>query len=862
MLDAFLWWLILLLLGLVALPITVTLFRNLPDRGYAFSRPLGVFLFAYIFWVLGMARVLPNSRLGVSIAIALVLAIALLVLVRRRRAVLAFLSKRWRVVLATEVVFGMIFVIWGVVRSYTPAIAHTEQPMDFALLNAVLASPHFPPNDPWFAGEPISYYYFGYFMSAGLTQFSGIASSVTFNLTLMSVAAMAATGAMSLVYNLVRSMRGPGGVRAGIWTALLFGAFAAVLLLFVGNLVGSLELLRANDLGSAGFWSWVNIDGLTASPASSTWYPSEHWWWWRSSRVINTFVGGQGVDFTITEFPFFSFLLGDLHPHVMSLPFVLLALGLSYNVLRSPVALGLGWLRARPWEVLLVILLLGSLGFLNSWDLPTFTAIFLAALLLRGFHARAGGQQVRFKSMGLLMALIAVGTVLFYIPFYLDLDTQVSGILPLRRSMTRPLHFALIWGPFLLLNLSLLAALSWDGFRRPTVRAVRRLLNRIDAPDPGAQAGRPDAEEGASLTPAQGGKARWWRSPVVWAAGLPLVPFALWALVELGMSLAGSSSLLRPDHSGSVSESLLSIGSRFWHLLPFFIILGVGLALLFRKAQSERSSSTPMQFVVLLMLFGFLLTMGAELFYISDFFGNRMNTVFKFYYQAWVLLAIGGTVGLYFWATNPVKGRMARKVGVPLLMGAFTLVLAAAFVYVPPAIYSKAQQFKPDPTLNSLAAANRANPQESEAVRWLRYNAEGATVIVEAAPRSNGLPTGDYDPSVSRISQRTGLPTILGWPGHEHQWRGNPYDPIAERSRDVETIYMDPDLEKVGRTMDKYDVTYVITGDLERRVYGDGLGEHFGRFMCARALEPPSLGQCMDIAFQNDGVVIYERRAG
>ena len=194
MLDAFLWWLILLLLGLVALPITVTLFRNLPDRGYAFSRPLGVFLFAYIFWVLGMARVLPNSRLGVSIAIALVLAIAILVLVRRRRAVLAFLFKRWRVVLATEVVFALVFVAWGVVRSYTPAIAHTEQPMDFALLNAVLASPHFPPNDPWFAGEPISYYYFGYFMSAGLTQFSGIASSVTYNLTLMSVAAMPRQG--------------------------------------------------------------------------------------------------------------------------------------------------------------------------------------------------------------------------------------------------------------------------------------------------------------------------------------------------------------------------------------------------------------------------------------------------------------------------------------------------------------------------------------------------------------------------------------------------------------------------------------------------------------------------------------------
>ena len=499
-----------------------------------------------------------------------------------------------------------------------------------------------------------------------------------------------------------------------------------------------------------------------------------------------------------------------------------------------------------------MVLLLGSLGFLNSWDLPTFTALFLAALLLRAFHARAGGVRVRFRSVGLLMALIAVGTVLFYIPFYLDLDTQASGILPLRRSMTRPLHFALVWGPFLLLNLSLLAALSWDGFRRLAVRAVRQLLGRIDAPDPDAQVRRPDAEEGIPPAAVQGGKARWWRSSALWAAGLPLLPFALWAFVELGMSLAGSNRLLRPDHSGSLSESLLSIGSRFWHLLPFFIILGVGLALLFRKAQSEKSSSTPMQFVVLLMIFAFLLTMGAELFYISDFFGNRMNTVFKFYYQAWVLLAIGGAVALYFWTTNPAKGAMARKAGVPLLGGVFMLVLAAAFVYVPAAVYSKADRFKPDATLDSLAFAARANPQEFEAVLWLREHAKGDTVIVEAAPRLNGRPIGDYDITpynlpISRISRRTGLPTILGWPGHEHQWRGNPYDPIAERSLDVETIYTDPDIEKVGRTLDKYHVTYVIAGGLERRVYGDGVGEHFGRFM--------------DIAFQSGGVVIYERRA-
>ena len=845
MLDAFLWWLTFLLLGLAALPITLALFRNLPDRGYAFSRPLGLLLFAYLFWILGLARVLPNSRLGASIALALLLAIALALLLRRRRAVLRFLSRNWGVVLATEGVFALVFVVWGIVRSYTPAIVHTEQPMDFALLNGILASPHFPPNDPWFAGEPISYYYFGYFMSAGLTHLTGIASSVAYNLSLMSIAAMAATGAMSLVYNLVRTMRRPrdeeGGEgaprRAGAGTALLLGALGVVLLLFLGNLVGLLEFMRVNDIGSAGFFRWIDIDQLTATSAGSTWYPSDHWWWFRSTRVINTFIDGGGVDFTITEFPFFSFLLGDLHPHVMSLPFVLLAVGLSYNAVRSPVALGLGWLRSRPWEVLLVALLLGSLGFLNSWDLPTFAALFFAALLLRAFQGQARGEEARLKPLALLMALIALGAVLLYIPFYLDLNTQASGILPVRRSMTQPLHFVLFWGPFLLLNLSVLAALAWHGLRRPAVASLRRWLGRT-GPDDGPG-------QGSSTNGPR--RSRWWSSPALWAAGLPLIPFALWALAELGMSLAGSTRLLRPDHSGAVTESLLSIGTRFWHVLPFFIILGLILGLLFQKARREGTRSAPTQFLLLLMGFAFLLTMGAELFHISDLFGNRMNTVFKFYYQAWVLLAVGGAVSVYFWSTRPVKGSVMRRAATPALMGIFAVVVAAAFVYVPPAIYSKAERFKPDPTLDGLAASALADPAEHAAVLWLRDNAEDTSVIVEASPIIGGRPSGDYNPAVSRISQRTGLPTILGWPGHEHQWRGNPFDPIAERGRDVETVYQSQDIEKVQSTLDKYDVSHVIVGALERRTYGPDVGERLGRFM--------------DIAFQNDGVVIYVRRA-
>ena len=299
---------------------------------------------------------------------------------------------------------------------------------------------------------------------------------------------------------------------------------------------------------------------------------------------------------------------------------------------------------------------------------------------------------------------------------------------------------------------------------------------------------------------------------------------------------------------GDVGHELLSIGSRFWHLLPLFLILSIGLGLLFRKAAREGAASASAQFVLLLMLFGFLLTLGSELFRIVDLFNNRMNTVFKFYYQAWALLSVGGAFSLYYWGSRRAGlGKVARW-GWSALIGAIVVVIAAAFMFVPAAAYSKAERFDPSPTLNAFAAYQIRWPREYEAVQWLQREAERGSVIVEAVPLgADGRPQGDYDPLVSRISRITGLPTVLGWPGHEHQWRGDPFDPIAERARDVDAIYRGQDLVEAQRALDRYDVTYVIVGDLERRTYGPEVMDRFAAFM--------------DIAYENEGVVIYTSRA-
>ena len=328
MLNA-LWWLLAIeVIALAVFPLAYHLLPSLRDRGYSISKPLGLLLIGYVSWILSQVHLVPSTRLSLA-ALVLVLACASGWLAWRRRAdLLLFLKKEWRVVALAEIIFLVFFVAWTLYRASDPSIDHTEQPMDFAFLNASILTVTGPPQDPWLSGESVSYYYFGYWMMGALTELTGIASNVSYNLAMALVPAMAAQAVFGLTYSVVRSQT------ARLGTAVA-GGFAAVLLLGVAaNLEGMFEFMRANAIGSQGFWDWLGIKGLDGpleEPAAG-WYPQEFWWWFRATRVINTFEGTQELDYTIQEFPSFSLILGDLHPHVMAIPFALLAAAFCWDI--------------------------------------------------------------------------------------------------------------------------------------------------------------------------------------------------------------------------------------------------------------------------------------------------------------------------------------------------------------------------------------------------------------------------------------------------------------------------------------------------------------------------------------------------
>ena len=798
MYDALIWLLVIEVLGLIAFPLTYTLFRRLPDRGFTFSKILALLLSAYVLWLLGLTHLLPNAQYTIIAILVTLALVSSVILWRKLPEIVSFVRRESLSLLTAELVFLGLFFLWLFLVSKAPAINHTEQPMDFAFLNSILRSEYFPPEDAWLAGHSINYYYFGHFMMAVLTKLTAIPSSISYNLSIALIPALVGAAAFGLVYNLVR-LSG-----AKVMKALLFALAAPLFVVLIGNLEGVLEFVNARGWGSDGFWEWVSIKSHISSAAglwvllgldgvqgsASSFFPKDYLWWWHASRVIDVVVDGRSLDFTITEFPFFSFLVGDLHPHVTALPFLVLNLALGLNLFISHERLGLSWLLRNPWEVFAITLFLGSLAFINFWDFPVFVTILVILVVVKSY-GDWGGQvkQAMLSSLSLLVPVL-VGAVLLFIPYYFTLDGQAVGILPLRDVMgTRPIYFFLILGPFLILGGSFLLL---------QLRAVPGLTGK----NPGMLA-----------------------TVLV----ITFLPVLLWAGIKLVLS----------PFEGGIVDGLGNVGMRIGKLLPGLAIVGVSLysMLLWVKHGAER----PTAFVLLPLAMAMYLLVGSELFYLADVYGTRMNTVFKLYNQVWILLAIVSAYGLYYCSSRPMPSlmgpveRVGRRIRLPLgMLGktfrygwvAVVAALVLGTMYYPVAAALDRADDTGGGTLDGLSFLKGRNSGEYDAILWLRDEAPRGR-MVEAVEGSGGS-YSEY----GRISSSTGLPTMLGWKAHEQLWRGRRVAKLLDDTKErVSRIYRSDDPEEVRQLLDTYEIRYVYVGARERREYGHHRFDEFASFL-------------------------------
>ena len=798
MLDALSWYIAVQILGFLAFPAGFLLSKRLPDRGFTLVKPAAMVFFSYVLWMLGLSHIAPNTQFTI-VAILVVAAIPSVLLFRKNlNEIKEFIQKNWPMLMAAEVLFLGFFLMWLGIISEVPAINHTEKPMDFGFMNAVLQSQFFPPEDPWLSGSSISYYYFGHFMMAFLTQMTGVASNVGYNLGVALVPGLVAIGAFGLVYNLVR-LSG-GSPRAG----MVFGGVGPVLILLAGNLEGVVEFVHLQSWGGSGFWEWVGIKGLDGTNTGSGMFPDNQWWWFRASRVIDTLSGGQSLDYTITEFPFFSFILGDLHPHVMSLPFVILGLGITLNFFLATGQLGLSWLRENAVEAAAIALFIGALAFINLWDMPVLSAMLAAAAMVKAYRDCNGNLTRAALGAVIVVLPIIVLAVVFFLPFYSDFEAQTSGILPLRDVNTRPILLFLVMGPLILLAVSFL------------LRQLPGLVRPSDNDSSGA----------------------------VIVMVVVATPFLVWT------GLAFFATWIEDGVGAAFGE----VGSRMILVIPGLLLVGIAGFSAMQRSRLKLEPATV--FPLLVAGLAFYLLIGAEMFYVVDQFGGgfrRMNTVFKIYYQAWVLLGIVGSYGLYYlWSARssvswPINLSRILPVGRYVWIATVS-VLFLASMYLPlGAALDRTGVLRDghsvtDNTLDGLAFLKRSSPGEYAAIQWLRDDAPWGR-MVEAV--------GDDYTDFARISSSTGLPTVLGWKGHELQWRSA--SSFTGREEDVNSIYSSADSGLVRSLLDAYDVRYVYLGSRERRTYG---GDNLADFEQSSG----AIGSAgfLKTAFEQDGVIVYE----
>jgi YYY domain-containing protein len=803
LLGLVIWYLAIGLLGLFTWPILRYLLPGLSDKGYPLARLSGLLLLAYIVWLTASLGG-QFSRLTIAIGYGLILLAGALAYFAQREAINQELRARGKYFLIVEGLFLAFFLIDLAIRLGNPDLWHParggERPMDFSYLNAVLKSTTFPPYDPWYAGGYINYYYWGLVLVGTPIKLLGIVPSIAYNFVLPTLFAMLGIGGFSVAWTLVAGLGfqkigsnendGADPDRTSAWGGLspfalqlIVGLAAGAGLVLIGNLgtiqliyhalqkmVVTNEMVDSQNVLIFQRWAWAaqGLGRLLFSGASLPIGWGEYYW--APSRVMP--LG----DLAITEFPLFTFLYSDLHAHMIALPLTLLALAWTLSTLLAR--------KLRPWSWLATLvfggLVIGVLRPTNTWDFPTYLVL---GLIVTGYaifryvdlpasNLGAGGQQSSrfglppvFQRAFLALAgmgLLAGFSLLFYQPFAQWYGLAYTQVSQWTNEKTPIWSYWTHWGVFLFVIVSWMFWETRQWLAQTPLSALSRLKPYTFALELGAV-----VFAGLLLV-----LQFVLNVPVAWFA----FPLAVWALILM----------LRPGQPDVKRLVLFMIGT------------------------------------------GLVLTLIVEFIVLSGDIG-RMNTVFKFYLQVWVLFAISAAAALgwilaEFSEWGP-RGRLFFQI-------AGGLLLAGALFFTFTASMDKIRdRMAPDVpfTFDSMTYMQYSHYNDSDAdmdlsqdyraIRWMQANIKGSPVIVEGN-------TVEYHWG-TRYTIYTGLPGVVGWSWHQRQQRALfPGEWVTSRIDEITNFYNTRDLVAAKDFLAKYNVKYIIVGQMERNMYNpDGVAK-------------------------------------
>ena len=740
------------------MPITDLVFGKFGNGGYMFSKVLCLATVGYVQWLLSTLHVLPLRAWSCYIVI-LLFAVVNLLINRKTAAWQRYIHdfELQRTAVNQEALFMALLLFWTYLRMLRPDIEGLEKFMDFGFLNSILRSDWLPAPDIWLAGKNINYYYFGHYITAFITKITFIDSAVTYNLmmaTLFALSFMLVFSTAEFLIEIYQKNCEEQQLSSRSKYARIFaGVIAGLAVCFAGN-------LHAMIFGVL-FQQW-NV-------SKTYWFPTATRFIGYNPEVLD--------DKTIHEFPLYSFVVSDLHAHVINLLFVITVIGLVVSLADDIIKVRKksGFYSALPGEVqdvhhpvsfearkdihpaisvglgfLLIILLIGLFPAINFWDFPIYI-VFTGAILLFA-NLRTSGSSL--KAMLVTIAqVIAVGAAAYVVtlPFQLSFDSMGVKI-NMVKANSQLYQLGILWG----WQLFFAAALIYMMNRQYKLKYIANVEIRENT--------------------------------------------------DIDMISADKKSNPNDSEPAPVVPLIVSKGK---YTLRDFI--------------NKVNPADALTFIIFICAAGLFFI--PEIIYVADIYPShpRANTMFKLGFQAFILFGIGVGYTLTRLIFDVHKARILKSV----LIVIGSALLAAALIYPFFAIGQWYNPFKVSgKSLNGIeymltdvkyySGNNETNvpltlKNDYALIRYINETVEGSPVLAEAY--------GDSYKLNGRISAYTGLPNILNWYNHELLWRNSDYDMLTDRLSDINTLYKTEDAVRIRRVISKYNVEYIVISEIERLVY-------------------------------------------
>jgi YYY domain-containing protein len=778
----FSWWFFIEIIGIVTVPITLLIFHRLfgkaggggegglrgGDGGYCTSKLLGIILVTYFSYILGRFNLLPFTRGTIFLSFILVALISAIILRSKnlhRDTIISTLksSAFKRAVIKSELIFLVAFLFFLGIRAYVPDIKGGETAYDLAYLNTLIRTNELPPTHPWFSQVSLeNYYYFGHFLIAVLSKFSGISANYSYNLGLVTIMALTCLLTFGLTYNLTRKS--------------LYALIAIFLVAFSGNIFSFLQV--------------VNYVHPEINTYVKFYEPPKHgdffqkaidYNWWHPSRII---------PWAIHEMPYWTFIWGDLHGHFIALPLRLLIFTFLLNFFLSRNSGFRIFGEATIEKIFHIFFLAVSIGFIfptNIYDFPFIALIIILTFILHDYINLKKENQLSIRKLFtpllislfvILLSLLLYSPVVFQLLQHIQdpivkilpheehplLNTGPPNSIRLEVFKTSLYHFLLVFSLEVFLIFLFLSKLYYELFFKGKGYMYMRILFSV----------------------------------------------SLLIYLTLFFSVFLNYFSRMEEFYSSLSVNPFSINSLLYDFQLLIILIpiigGSILLLIFNKHFKILSQET--KFVLFLILSGALIALLTEIVNVE----GRYVFMNKIYGEIYILWGISSAYILYFFGRKFFSLRY-----IPITLITIFLLLSYTIFPILTTI-QKTNVFKPSYgrtylTLDGYDWLERERHEaDYEAIKWLNKNVNDMGIILE-------VPGRDYQ-YTSRISVFTGLPTVLGWIDHMELHLAISRKNISKISHEIDQIYDTKNNVEALMLLKKYNVEYIYVGELEHEYKG------------------------------------------